>query len=355
VRPPPGLFTTAPDGSDRQHLGELGHISALKHSTILPGGDDQCSFTFQARRPGRPSALRMGRWLTLSLAGVQWFGRLDEPSPNLGGWSVSAHGRGTFGSLYQAYYTGTYDGDGPVDAAISRGLPWIADTIDASIDSQQIPDPASITLEEHLTAVTDPLGKIWRVTTGGTPGRNLSIAGIGQAPSRLLVLNSPAGRATGDVVTRLYIRYLSGTDKYSTTSVVNQAADDEFGTTERFADFSDAGVMSAATAQSRGNGLLAKYLSAAWAGPFTATHGQWLTLQGAALDLATARANGAVAQMMFAGPASEGEWAAGLIPQFILGATEYDWDAEALTLTPLNSVRNSLPDLLSAAARTKYK
>jgi hypothetical protein len=346
----PGLHTvTRPGDPGRLHPGTAGVVAGLKHSTILPGGDDQCSFTLLTGGPGRPAAIRPGRWLVLSAAGQLWAGRLDEPLPAPGGWQVNAHGQGTMGAQWQAYWTGTYDGDGPIDAAITRGLPWVNGGITASgIDATQIPDPAQPSIADHLTAITDPVTKAWQVDRRGV----VATIPLPVTPTRLLILSAPAGRSVADVITRLWIRYQSATDKYATTSVVNQAADDDAGTTERFADFADAGVMTQAAAQSRGTAILAKYTAAGWAGPLTATASHYLTMAGTEVDLACERA-GEVVKMIFAGPASEAEWAAGIPPTFIAGHTEYDWDTGTLTIDPLDTVRRSLPDLLTAAARPK--
>jgi hypothetical protein len=348
-----GIVTTLPDGSDRQSLGALGHVSGLKHSTSLPGGDDQVSFTLYPLRAGRPPAIRVGRLLTISLAGGPvWRGRLIEPTPSGGAWSVAATGWGTFGALWQAYYTGKYDGDGPVDEAISRGLPWVNGGITASgIDATQVPDPAQPTIADHMAAITDPMTKTWQVDLQGV----VRTAALPTAPTRLLVLEEPAGRSVTEIIDRLWIKYeTTKAGVYATTSVVTQPAIDDFGTTERFADFSDAGSMSAATAQSRGAKLLARYTAAGWSGSFATTRGRYLTITGAEVDPAAERA-GEVARMIFAGPSSEAEWAAGIPPTVVVGGTEYDWDNEVLTLTALDSVRRSLTDLLTAAARTKYK
>lgn len=341
----PGAWTARPDGTDRQHLGYIGHIALAKHSTTLPGGDDQMSLTLLCQSPGRPGAIRAGRTVTLTAGGLLWTGRLDEPLPAPGGWQVSAHGQGTFGANWQAYYPAKYGGNAPVDQAISRGLPWVNAGLEAhGIDAQQLPDPAQPTIEEHLTAITDPMTKTWQVSRDGV----VDTIALPSAPTRLVVLTKPAGRSLAEVVTKLWIRYQSGTDKYSTTSVENAAAAADAGTTERFADFSDAGVISQSTAQSRGSAILAKYTAAGWAGPITVPQGRVLTLAGAEVDLATERA-GEVYKPLFAGPASEGEWA-GLPPYFVTAQAEYDWEAGTIALTPLESVRRSLSDLLSALA-----
>jgi hypothetical protein len=340
-----GVFTENADGTDRRHLGEIGHITGLKHSTTLPGGDDQCSLVLLSTQAGRPAAIRPGRTLTLSQAGLLWTGRLDEPVPQEGGWQVQAHGTGTFGSLWQAYYTGKYGGDNPVDAAISRGLPWINDGLDASIDSTQIPDPAADSIADHLTAITDPVTRTWRITRTG----HLTTLLIPTTPSRLLVLEQAAARALAEVPTRLWIRYQKKAGVYDTTYVDNATAAGEFGVTERYADFGDAGVMTASAAQARASKILAKYQAVGWVGPLTATAGRYLTITGAEVDLANERAC-EVVQPVFAGPASEGEWVAGYPPTFVTGQCEYDWDAETLQLTPWESARRSLSDLLSDLA-----
>jgi hypothetical protein len=338
------VTTLTPAGGDRRHLGVTGHVSGLTYSTTFPGGDDLMTCLYDAPRQPRPAAIEPGRTVRLDRAGGRiWEGRLDQPEPAAGGWQVSAHGRGTYAALYRNYYTGTYDADGPVDAAITRGLPWTNPGLSgAGLDTSQPPDPASGTLADHLDAVCGKVTKAWTVSLRG----ELSTVALPTTPTRLLVLAEPPGRSLAGYVNRLYVRYLSGTDKYSTTSVVNQASIDRYGVTEDYVDFADAGVLTSSAAQSKASAILAQYQAAAWAGPFTVHHGSYLTMGQVEVDLACERA-GEVVQIVFAGPAAVGEVAAGVPVTFIVGQAEYSQDDAALTLTPMATVYGNLADLMA--------
>jgi hypothetical protein len=90
-----------------QWLGALGHVSSEKHSYAYPGGCDQasCTLTMTGGVLSRNSALNPGNiyevWKGCSKI---WEGILDEPSPNTTGWSITAHGNGTYGNSYMADY-----------------------------------------------------------------------------------------------------------------------------------------------------------------------------------------------------------------------------------------------------------
>jgi len=140
----PGIITCAPDGtSDRRHLGMLGTLSAITWSSTLPGGDDQFSAVLTVPKLYREPAIQAGRILQVIYAGsVVYEGRLDRPAPvGDSGWSLAAHGSGTYGDDYRAVWT-SYTAANILSAAIGRGLRWNVGTVTGG-NLGQVSDTAS--------------------------------------------------------------------------------------------------------------------------------------------------------------------------------------------------------------------
>jgi hypothetical protein len=349
------VLTTAPDGTDPQWLGQAGHFTQLTYSYSLPGGADQLSGVLQKPATSRIRAIDAGRITAVYRGGVRvWDGKMDEAVPGTGGWQVAAHGAGTFGADFAAYYTGSYTSDGPVNSAISRGLRWVNPGIGSGSTvflPVTPPDPASQTVTDHLNAITTPAGSVWYV--GG--GNILTVyTPSWTTPTRILIATSPVPRNLYGYPTVLYGRYQATADNptsgaaatFATTSVTNNANAARHGHMEVFADLSAAGVMTATAARGILSAALARYVAASYGGSFTIRRGQLLTMGGAAVDLGSEQA-GSVCQLMFAAGGYGGEVVPALPVTFLTGAYSYDDTAQQATVTPYQAANFSLTTLLS--------
>jgi hypothetical protein len=352
--------TLAPDGvSDRRHLGVIGHLSGLQWSSTMPGGDDQLSFTLQLPRLQREPALAPGRIVqVLGGPGLLYEGRLDRPAPSSSGdgWSVTAHGSGTYGDDYRAIWT-TYTAADVLGQAIGRGLRWNAGTVTGG-NVSQVSDSASQSVTDFLNAYADTVSATWLVDQPGwAGGAVVSVLTVPSAVTRLLVTTTPAAPDLVAYINDLYVRYQSSADgasaaTYGLTHSSQAASVTAHGRTEDYWDISASGQMNAATAQGYASGALAKYVAASFSTQFTARHGQYLTTSGQPVNLMAERA-GEVAALLLAGGGFGGEIGPVWPVSFPVGAVSYSADAEALTITPYQSVRSSLSGLLGLLAPAK--
>src|SRR5262249_42291014 len=130
-------------------------VTGLTYSYAHPGGADQMSCTLQVPPSAPRKSLDPGRIVGI-YRGAQrvWDGKLDQPQPSEGGWTVQAHGSGTFGGDFQAYYS-TWNSTDAIDQAISRGLRWTRGTFSGSPYTSQQTDPASVSITDFLNAITN--------------------------------------------------------------------------------------------------------------------------------------------------------------------------------------------------------
>jgi len=280
-------------------------------------------------------------------ASCVWWGRLAEPTPAVDGWTITAAGAGTWGSRFMAYYT-SWDLNNPVSQAISRGLGWTNPGIAGGWLSQQ-PDSASQTITDHLNNLTVPSSQVWQVDQYNV----LRVSAIPSTVNRLLVATSPVARSIANDITTVWLKYTasddgSGNTTYNLTDAFNQADINRHAPTETYADLSNAGVMSAGSAQAVGTQTLTRYQRAAFAGPFTIRPGQCLTTGGTPVDLGCERA-GTVARLLVTDAPFGGEQVTGLI-QFVVGRIEYSDDDGTAQVTPMNSARADFSTLLGLIA-----
>src|SRR5262249_12046473 len=238
------VATYAPDGTDQRWLGRTGYVTGLTYSTSLPGGADQMSCTLQVPPSAPRKSLEPGRIVGI-YRGAQrvWDGKMDAPQPTEGGWTVQAHGSGTFGGDFMAYWT-TWNSTDAIDQAISRGLRWTRGTISGSVNTDTQTDSASVTLTDFLNNMSTPAGLVWQV------GRNniLTVSAAPTTVSRLLVATAPVMRSLHGYYTRIYGRYQSAADDadagtpatYGTTSVSSSAQAAKHGSMEIFEDLAAA-------------------------------------------------------------------------------------------------------------------
>jgi hypothetical protein len=359
------VAVAAPGSSDWMYLGQLGIMTALTYSYACPGGCDQMTATIMVPAAYRTQMFNPGWQVRITRGGHQvWDGKMDEPVPTADGWTLSATGTGNLGQNFVAMYTSTWPSGEPdqaVNAAIARGLPWINPGVGTPAGAwygQEV-DPGAQTITALLNLICTRGGLTWYVNSqpGGYPGDDLSVFPLPTVPNRLLVCSSPVARTLGGDINTIWIRYESSADTtstsggdtpavYATTSVSNAASVAAHGVIETYIDLSDAGVMDAAAAAAVGNAVLSIYVRASFAGPFTAGYGQLLNTGGAAIDPGTDQA-ATMVRLILTDYAYGGEVTPQFPVTFIVGAYEWDDFAEVATITPYQSVDQSLTGLLS--------
>lgn len=350
-----------PDGaSDPRYLGQLGLVGGLTYSYALPGGADQMSCNIMQQPLARWTALNPGRVIGLYRGASRiWEGILQEPTPSTTGWALQAKGAGHYGDNYMSYHTNYGVAGDPVAKAIA-GTPsprvplrWVAPASwPSGLYLQQPPDTASVTITDYLNDITGPGGFVWYI------GRNNQLS-VFQPPTtvnRLLMVTDPQARTLAGYFDWLWLRYESqaqqvtsggtGAAQYAITSVVNSPQVTKHGQLENYGDFSSAGVMTSTAAENVGTAMLAKYVAANYAGPFTVLPGELLTVGGAPVDLGMEQA-GTVVRCMLASGGYGGDVVPAPPIQFVTGAYEYDDGAETATITPYLAVTSDLPTLLS--------
>jgi hypothetical protein len=353
----------APPGSANwQWIGTLGQVTALTYGYICPGGCDSMSLTLMVPAAYRTQLFNPGWQVRITRGGHQvWDGVLDEPVPSAGGWSLTAVGTGNLGTDYLALYTDTWPSGEPdesVNNAISRGLPWVNPGIGSppGMWLGQAVDTGAQTVTALLTLVCTRGGLTWYVNSqpGGSFGDDLSVFALPTAPNRLLVCTTPVARTLGGDINTIFIKYETAADNatsgaaatYAITSVQNAQDVAAHKVSETYIDLSDVGVMSQAAAQAVGNNVLQVYQRASFAGPFTASYGQLLTIGGQAIDPGTDQA-GTVVQLILTDFGYGGEVTPQFPVTFIVGAYVWDDFAQTATITPYQSLDQSLTGMLS--------
>lgn len=357
----------APPGSAAwQWLGTLGQVTALTYSFTYPGGCDKMTMTLMVPAAYRTQMFNPGWQVKIVRGGHQvWYGKLDEPQPSPQGWTLTAVGAGNLGTNFAAYYA---PGDAwpagiPDDVlnrAVNRGLPWVNPGMASSPYYSQFWlgqqfDTASQTVTDFLNLICTRGALGWYVSSqpgGSYGGNNLTVAPLPSVPDRLLVCTTPAARTLGGYVNYLFVRYESAADTaggtaaaYSYTSASNPASAAAHGQLEAFLDLSNAGVMTASAAQQVGQSILALYEAAAYAGPFTASYGQLLNAGGQPVDPGAEQA-GTRVRLLLTDAGYGGEVVPGDV-QFTVGSYSWDDFAQVATVTPLQSVDQSLSGLVS--------
>lgn len=334
------VCTLTQAGGDQRYLGRIGHVADLQWTDTMPGGNEQLTCTLQVSPGYRTAATDPGRLIrVIKGSSVQFEGILDEPTPGDDGWSLTARGAGTWGSLFQAVYS-TWTAASIISTATARGLRWVAGNLGTGYLTEQH-DSASLTVTDFLNLYTEPGSQTWRVHR--TPaGNQLDVTAVPSAPTRLLITTTPAARTLAGYYNCIWIRYLATADNgntaatYGTTSVTNAASIAKHGRQETYWDISAGGVMTAGAAQALGNAALAKYVAASWSGPFQVSHGSYLTMGGSPVDLACEHA-GEVVQLVLADGPYGGEVSPAPPVTFPVGKTEYHDADGTLTITPFQS------------------
>jgi hypothetical protein len=337
-------------------LGALGHINGLNWDFTYPGGCNTSSLTIGKPPTWRPDALNPGRiyevWVGASRI---WEGILDESVPDTTGWSVTAHGAGTYGSSFMADY-GTWNFDDPINRAIARtpGLRWRKPTTMGNISAAiTVADNDSISITDFLNNATIQAGLLWNIDTH--QGNLLQVAAPPNAstPDRLLVCTVPNPRTLAAGLNTLYYKYVSavasGTNQetYTYGKVINQAAANLHGNLEQQVDMTSAGLMSGTVASGNAQNILNQYMRANFASTYQVRQGQYLTIGGSKIDLKTETAYPHVARLLLTDGSYGGEVIA-LPVSFVVGQYAYDQDSDSAGVTPYQSYKSDLSTLLTA-------
>jgi hypothetical protein len=358
------IITFPPDGSGSGiSLAHIGHVKPATYSFACPGGCDQLTTTVSKTARDRPEALNPGRLVYAYRGGsVVWSGTLDEPSPGLDGWSVSAHGSGGWGVDYRAIYSPPWNTsvfNDAVDQAIARGLNWVRGTNITGVSGvwlgQQV-DSAANTIADFLNLACNKGGLTWQVTTQAR-GNVLTVVPLPTVPNRLLISTDPVGQSLASGPNALYLRYQTSTDttkvpaQYAITSVVRQDAIDRQGRREDFTDLSSAGVQTSGAAQGVGNSVFKRFTRAGFTDAFSVKYRQLTNLGGTPVDPGVFYADGfsaMVCKVLLSDFAFGGEVAKGPL-SFLVG--HYEWnDATCVaTVTPFETMRHDFASLLQVA------
>jgi len=358
------VAVSAPGSSRLYWLGTLGQVTALTYSFACPGGADKMSCTVMVPAAYRTQLFNPGWTVRIFRGGHQvWDGKLDEPQPTAQGWNITATGTGNLGQNFAALYSGTWpsgEPDASVNAAIIRGLPWVNPGVGTPAGAWygQAVDSGAQTITALLNLICTRGGLTWYVNSqpGGEYGDDLSVFPLPATADRLLVATTPVARTLGGDINTIFLRYQATADNenasppvaatYATTVTENTASIALHGAMETYVDLSDAGVMTAGQAQAVGNYVLDIYQRASFAGPFTARYGDLMNIGGQPVDPGTDQA-GTVCRLILTDFAYGGEVTPQFPVEFIVGAYQWDDMAETATITPYQTLNESLTGLLS--------
>jgi hypothetical protein len=356
------LVTYRTDGSQPRALAQLGRLTPATYSFSLPGGSNALSATFARPPRYRTDALDPGRLLRAYRGGaVVWSGILDEPVPGDQGWSISAHGAGTFGNDYRANWTGTWGAsslDLIVNNAISRGLNWVNPGIGspAGLFVGQSVDSGSVAVTDALNNACSKGGLTWVVNTSDTGQNVLSVVTRPTAANRLLVIGTPLSRSVVLGPTTIFVRYQSGGDSgknkatYGLTS--SSIPRDGAGRVEDYMDLSSAGVYTATQAQAPASAVLQKFQRVAFSEAIAVRAGALRNLGGTAVDpgcYLDGNMTAMVCRLLLADYTPTADVTVGA-PSILVGA--YEWNDATLTatITPSDSIRHDFSSLMQLIA-----
>jgi hypothetical protein len=340
------VYTEDPTGgTNRVWLDRLGVgpsiIDGLRYATSCPGGDTNASMNLHAVPNLTHVGLRPGRKIVIeSGAAIRWQGKLDDPNRpvNLGDpWQLSCTGLAGLLATDQWDTAGNgFNLNNGVDAAITRGLPWLRT---ASLPTAGSTPQSQLSLDRAFHLVGQATGTVWSVAPSGL----VTMAAPPTVPTYALRATQPLSpKIVGWTQAVGTYQASSSTAGWVTTS--NTTAVGKFGAREGAYDMTGLGILVAGTASS----YLATWLAANLAAPsytdqIVVQHGQLRTITPAAgghpqamggpVDLGIVRA-GCLVQIFDADPSHANLITPGAM-SFLVGGTDYDVDHDTLTLTPV--------------------
>ena len=336
------VFTATPDGADRVYLGVIGNVQGLRFSTSV-NGDLAAAWQMQLDPQTDHRALAPGRAVRAPFgADKGWSGILGNPRRG-DVWQFNAQGAPWLANNYTAMDSGGANTNGlkldhVVDAAISRGLPWSRPAaLPALTDGTQ--QDGTARLADVLNTVCDAKGQLWNVSRDG---KITAAARPSVATYLLQATDTAGGRTVLGFVTDVHVTYWDSTS-WTVTTLLRSASSRPYGRFEDVLDLTNLGPITATQAQNHGDNWLAKRSPRLrFTQAFTVTFGQLLTVGGTAVDLATVQAAGSAMRVLLTDPDSAaGELALGSVT-VPFGETDYDVDADVLTVTPLDTTPTGL-------------
>lgn len=346
-------FTEAADGTDRVYLDELGTISGQWWSHAYPGGCKAAEMRLSVGPDFRHRALTSRRLLTITRGGAPvWTGRLDSALPG-DPWQLKATGNGAFGNDFRALINNNqadvasgniYDINTSLDRAISRGLPWRRAQTFSTWTGANKP-PAALNMSEVLTETADALGLFWQVAVDGA----VTMAAAPTAVTRLLTaVEVPAGDTLDEFFDAVYLAYTDSAAELRGVRIKeSQPGVARADRIEGFADITGDGTFTAPAAQNAANLYYARSgYRTNFAGDLIAPHGTLLNVGGQPVDGACERA-GFLLRVLLVEPDRYGQAAPGEAVETVIAETRYDVDTGVLRLTPQETVRQGLSDLLA--------
>lgn len=345
------VCTLSPAGGDRHWLGSLGHINGLNYSYIYPGGPDQMSLTLGRPPQWRNRAIYSGRVAEVWRGGSRiWEGILDMPVADTSGWSITAHGAGTYGGQFMAKYT-TWNIDNPIDLAITRGLRWTKPAFGSLGFMQTQAEDASITITDFLNNATVQAGLLWNVDSRQSNLLSIAAPPTGLVADRILVCTVPDPRTLAAGLNTLWYTYVSAQNGNNqtdtTTSTSSPAGIALHGNMEQQVDFTPAGLMTSGVAAGNANTILNQYVRANFTNAFQVRRGQYLTTGGTPVDLGMETAYPHVCRLIL----TDGNYGAEVVPtpvQFVVAGFAYDDDAQTAQVTAYQTYKSDLSTLLTA-------
>jgi len=344
------VFSAAPDGTDRVCLDALGPISGLRLSTSI-NGDVGATWQQQLDPKTNHAALTPGRLITVPVSLTSaWQGRMGTPQRDLV-WSFTADGRSTEPARWVALAATDNNATNlneVVDAAIARG--WAAtrpSSLPALADGSQV--SGSLKVGEALDQVTQQLNKWWTINRSGA----VTAFTLPTSLSYILCASDTAGgRTVQDFVTDVLVLYTDSAD-FTTKTLTrsNTTARAKYGRIEDIYDLTSFGPLTTTQAQAAGDNFLSVHAPRLkFTGAFQVAAGQLLNPGGTPVDLGIVQAGGLVRVLLTDPDAAAGETTFGGPVQIVPGQTDYDVDADVLTLTPLDTSPTGLANVLKLRA-----
>jgi hypothetical protein len=349
----PVVATARVDGTGLYYLGHIGAVEQLTWTDTMPGGPAALSCQLDADPDTRHEALSPGRRVYVYRGfSTVWEGRMLEPAPGDGGWSITADGMGVLGNYYRADWV-TWTPGSVVARAANRGLRWTSGSLTGGYTAQP-QDSGTVTVTDAMNQFTQTQSTTWRVHRVQA-GWQVDMVPVPAVPTRMLVTSVPQARTLAGYVNGLYVKYQSKADTGNTaaaTSFQIPVLPDSIARHDRmeqFWDVTSSGVLTGAAALALGQQALAKYQSASYAAAITASPGQYQTTGGVPVDLACEHA-GEVVQLVLADGPYGGEvypWPPVVFP---VGQVKYDATAGTLEITPYQSWKDDFGSVMTILA-----
>jgi hypothetical protein len=329
-------------------------VASLEYTSTNPGGFAEATFTLEREASFRVPEMDPGR-ICRVFRGSGWIGdgKLIEPVYNdQQGWQLTVQGAAGFGDGFRAIYS-SWNGDDPVDQAITRGLRWSNPGFGGTsgLWLGQPPDSAAQSITEALTLMCSNGGLTWRVDRRNVLAVKAIPALTRANVTRLAWVTVPVARTIAADINTIWVRYQSAADNTTsgaaatfglTSSAVATAA--RHGVLEAYMDLSSAGTMAGATAAGVANAVLSNYQRAAWLGPYSFAYGQITNVGGYPIDPGCEKA-GEVYQLMMTDAAYGGEVTPGPV-RFVGGAVKYSNETNMIDITPAQAVTSDLGTMM---------